>query len=325
MPGAGGGILCVTPNPALDRTLEVPNLRPGGILRAASVRVAAGGKGLNVARALAALGVGSRSMGPLGGASGKRLAGLAAEEGLDASWTWCEIETRTCLILLDPVARLATVVNEPGPSLSSADWRRFSEDVLAASEAAPGASTVCVSGSLPPGVPAEALAELCGSLARAGRGRSVWVDSSGAALDAVLSTPGASLKINREEAEQTLGARLGDLGACVAAARRLLARGASSVVLTLGADGAIAATLAGCWHAASPPVESTSAVASGDSFLAGLVAALVSGRELPEALRWGVAAGAANAVANGGARFTREGFDSVLSRVRSSPVSDSLS
>lgn len=329
MPSAPGGILCVTPNPALDRTLEVPNLRAGEILRATSVRVAAGGKGLNVARALAALGVGSRSMGPLGGASGERLAGLAAEEGLDASWTWCDIETRTCLILVDPVARQATVVNEPGPTVSPADWRRFADDVLAASEAAPGASPVCVSGSLPPGVPAAALAELCGSLlvARAGRERSVWVDSSGAALDAVLTTPGASLKINREEAEQTLGARLGDLGACAAAARTLLARGAPAVVLTLGADGALAATNAGCWHAASPPVESTSAVASGDSFLAGLVAALVSGRELPEALRWGVAAGAANAIANGGARFTRADFDSVLSRVRSSPVSrsDSLS
>jgi 1-phosphofructokinase family hexose kinase len=316
----GGPILCVTPNPALDRTLEVPNLRPGGILRAASVRVAAGGKGLNVARALATLGARSQSMGPLGGASGKRLASLAAEEGLEAAWTWCEVETRTCLILLDPAARLATVVNEPGPSLSSADWRRFSEDVLAA---APGASAVCVSGSLPPGVSAKALTELCGSLARAGR--APWVDSSGEALDAVLSAPGVSLKINREEAEQALGARLGDLAACAAAARRLLAGGRSAVLLTLGADGAIAATPGGCWHAASPPVESTSAVASGDSFLAGLVAALVSGRDLQEALRWGAAAGAANAIANGGARFTREDFDSALSRVRSSPVSDSLS
>ena len=71
----------------------------------------------------------------------------------------------------------------------------------------------------------------------------------------------------------------------------------------------------GCWHAAAPPVETASAVASGDSFLAGLVAALTSGRDLPEALRWGVAAGTANALADGGARFSREQFDSVLVRV----------
>jgi 1-phosphofructokinase family hexose kinase len=313
----GGRILCVTPNPALDRTLEVPNLRPGEIQRASSVRVAAGGKGLNVARGLRALRAEAHAMGPLGGASGKRLAELAEEEGLEASWTWCEIETRTCLILLDTAARQATVVNEPGPAVSATDWGRFTGDVIAA---APAASAICVSGSLSPGVPPQALAELAGSLARTGRTPWVWVDSSGAALDEILSHPlsGVSLKINREEAEQTLGTRLGDVGACVAAARRLLARGPAAVVLTLGADGALAATSGGCWHAASPPVESTSAVASGDSFLAGLVAALVSGRELPEALRWGVAAGAANALANGGARFTREAFESILSRVSDS-------
>src|SRR5262249_59245603 len=126
----------------------------------------------------------------------------------------------------------------------------------------------------------------------------------GPALEAALTVPGVRLKINREEAEAIPGESLGDFGACVAAARALLARGASALVLTLGADGALAASPEGCWHAVSPPVQSASAVASGDSFLAGLLAALVAGESLAEALRHGVAAGAANAAANGGARFT---------------------
>ncbi|HEY1249592.1 MAG TPA: 1-phosphofructokinase family hexose kinase [Thermoanaerobaculia bacterium] len=307
-------ILCVTPNPALDRTLEVPALRPGAILRAASTRVAAGGKGVNVARGLRALGVRSLAMGPLGGASGKILADLAEAERLDAAWTWCDgIETRTCLILVDPDARQATVVNEPGPTIAADDWQLFSAGVVTAAAAA---SAVCISGSLPPGVAVTALAELCRSLARTWSRLPVWVDTSGAALGEALAVPGVRLKINREEAEEILGRALGDLGACVAAARELLARGASAIVLTLGADGALAASADGCWHAASPPVESASAVASGDSFLAGLVAALVAEEALPEALRHGVAAGAANAVANGGARFTREEFHAALSRVR---------
>lgn len=299
------GILCVTPNPALDRTLEVPYFRPGAITRATSARVAAGGKGVNVARALSALGVTARCKGPLGGANGRILADLAAAEGLQASWTWCEVETRSCLILIDSAKREATVVNEPGPPLLAADWRRLCTDVLA--DAAPAAA-VCLSGSLPPGVPSERLAELCRSLVESEK--TPWVDASGPALAGVLSVRGVRLKINREEAEEVLGAPLEGVAACGAASRQLLGQGPTTVVMTLGAEGAVLASAEGCWHATSPPVDTASAVASGDSFLAGLVAAVTSGRGLPEALCWGVAAGAANALANGGARFSREQFES---------------
>jgi 1-phosphofructokinase len=319
MPGeASTGILCVTPNPAIDRTLEVSDLRPGAILRAASSRVVAGGKGVNVARALSALGVEVCCMGPLGGASGRILADLAGAEGLRSAWTWCEIETRSCLILVDPAARQATVINEGGPRLSAPDWKRVCDDVLAR---AAGAPAVCLSGSVPPGVPADGLAGLCRSLVASGQ--SPWVDSSGPALSAVLAVSGAQLKINREEAEEALGRPLKGVAACGAAAKQLLGRGPTTVVMTLGAEGAVLAAPEGCWHADAPPVESASAVASGDSFLAGLTAAVASGHDLPEALRWGVAAGTANALAAGGARFSREQFETILARVRGRSLPDS--
>ena len=311
------GILCVTPNPAVDRTLEVPHLRTGTTMRATSARAAAGGKGVNVARALSTLGARALCMGPLGGANGRIVADLAAAEGLEGKWTWCEIESRTCLILVDSAARQPTVINEAGPRLDAADWRRVCEDVLAQSASA---RDVCLSGSLPPGVPAEGLADLCRSLVASGR--APWVDSSGPALAEALTVPGARLKINREEAEEVLGITLSGVAACASAARRILGRGTAAVVLTLGNEGAVLATAEGCWHAVSPPAETSSAVASGDSFLAGLVAALASGRDLLEALRWGVAGGTANALAHGGARFTREQFDSVLPRIRSGVVGE---
>ncbi len=139
MPGeAGGAIVCVTPNPALDRTLTVPDLQLGAVMRTTEARVAAGGKGVNVARALSALGTGACCMGPVGGASGKILADLAAAEGLDADWTWCEVETRSCTILVDPAARRATVINEAGPRLSAGDWKRLCTDVLARAARRPG-------------------------------------------------------------------------------------------------------------------------------------------------------------------------------------------
>lgn len=305
-----GDVVCVTPNPALDRTLEVPGFRAGEILRTGAARVAPGGKGLNVARALSVLGAHPLCMGPLGGASGRQLADLASAEGLDASWTWCDLETRTCLILVDSAARQATVINEAGPRLSGEDWARTRQDVLAR---AASAKTICLSGSLPPGVAPEAFADFCRALVEAGR--TPWVDSSGAALSAALHTKGVRLKINREEAQEALGLSLDSLSDCAEASRRLLENGPLSVVMTLGAEGAVLADGRGCWHAAAPPVETDSAVASGDSFLAGLVAAETLGHDPQEAVRWGVAAGTANALARGGARFSREQFDGVLARM----------
>lgn len=303
-------ILCVTPNPALDRTLEIPGLRLGESQRAAAVRVAAGGKGLNVARSLATLGASPVCMGPLGGAGGRRLVELAAAEGLESTWTWCEIETRTCVILVDAAAEQATVVNEPGPALSAQDWARVCEDVLARAAAA---RDICVSGSLPPGVAAADLAKLGRALVASGR--RPWMDTSGPALAALLDTRGVRVKINREEASQALGIFLADAAACAAAARRLLDAGLATVVMTLGADGAVLADADGCWHVGAPAVRTASAVASGDAFLAGLVSAWTDGLPPPEALRRAVAAGTANALAGGGARFSREQFEAVCSRV----------
>ena len=147
-------------------------------------------------------------------------------------------------------------------------------------------------------------------------GHAPWIDSSGPALAGVLSTRGVRLKVNRDEAAEALGRTLRDVAECAEAARRLLERGPAAVVMTLGADGAVLASPDGCWHASAPPVETVSPVGSGDALLAGLVAALTSGRDEPEALRWGVAAGTANAVAGGGARFSRDQFDALLVRVR---------
>jgi 6-phosphofructokinase 2 len=158
------------------------------------------------------------------------------------------------------------------------------------------------------------LADLCRRIRHSST--APWLDSSGPALAAAIAVPGIHLKVNREEAEEALGRSLTDAGACLAAARELVRAGKESVALTLGEGGAVLATADGCWSAIAPPVETATAVASGDAFLGGLVAATVSGRGPAEALGWGVAAGAANALAGGGARFSREQFDALLPGVR---------
>src|SRR5512140_2395370 len=146
-------ILCLTPNPAIDRTLLLPGLTAGNVHRAETVIVAAGGKGLNVARAIRTLGGKSLSMGFTGGHAGRLLADLAQREGLDASWTWVDSETRTCTILV-PASGDATVINEPGLPVSDLDWERLREDIRSSFA---GNDLMCISGSWPPQSPAAEL------------------------------------------------------------------------------------------------------------------------------------------------------------------------
>jgi 1-phosphofructokinase family hexose kinase len=300
-------IICVTPNTAVDRTLIVPGFRVGEVFRPIATLVAAGGKGANVARAIQVLGGSARCAGLLGGGSGRLVAELAAREGLDAVWTPIDGETRTCTIIVAPDRGEATVINEAGPLVSDPEWARFEDDVL---RAAAGADTVCFCGSLPPGVPATAFARMIAA-ARAS-GTPAWIDSSGMALEAALTVAPTGIKINGAEAGALLHHAIDDVRPALAAAAALRQSGIGAVVLTLGRLGAILAHETGRWWAEPPIVPTVSAVGSGDAFLGGLVLALTDGMPLAEALRHGVAAGAANARSAGGGAFAQADFAAAL-------------
>jgi 1-phosphofructokinase family hexose kinase len=311
-------ILCVTPNPALDRTMTVPGLRLGEVGRATDTFVAAGGKGLNVARVVRNLGDAALCAGFLGGHSGRRLAELAEREGLPAAWTWIAPETRTSVILLDPQGGDATVVNEPGPAVTPDDWARLTADVL---RAAAGCEFVCLSGSLPPGSTPELFAQLLGSLVAAGR--HVWVDTSGAALAAALAVDSVGIKVNGAEAAAIAGHTVEDPAAGLATARELQQRSSRPIILTLGERGAIMAGTSGGWHAQPPTLRIVSSVGSGDAFFAGLVVGLARGLSETEALRQAVAAGAANALTVGGGRLELDDFHAILQQTTVTLIDES--
>ena len=177
-------ILCITPNPAIDRTLILPNLTPGDVHRAGQVIVAAGGKGLNVARAIETLGGRSLCMGFLGGHTGHLFVDLAQDVGLAGSWTWTDSETRTCTILVAQNGD-GTVINETGVPVPSSAWKRLKRDVRRNISAT---SLVCVCGSLPHHSSPEDWYGLLKLLVVSKK--QVWVDTSGRALDAALALPG---------------------------------------------------------------------------------------------------------------------------------------
>jgi 1-phosphofructokinase len=287
-------LLCFTPNPAIDRILLAPNFRHAESVRVAEAREAAGGKGLNVARVARTLGLSVRVCGPLAGIHGQQIAGLAEAEGFDARWTWLASgESRTCMLVIDQNAPDTLVINERGPAISSTEWDALARLVTA--EAA-RASAVAVSGSLPPGVAAGRLTTL---LEQVSGHAKIYLDTSGPALAGALDLPLALLKVNAEELGQALGGSIDTPAAARDAAAKVLARGPAAVIVTLGKDGAVAVGEGGAWRAHGPEVAAISAVGSGDALLAGVAAAFAEGRGLAEALRLGVACGAANTLSVG--------------------------
>lgn len=305
-------VLCVTFNPAIDRTMVVPDFASGGVFRPQQTVVAAGGKGVNVARAIRLLGGDPVCAGFLGGFSGAFLERLLRDEGMQAHWTWlAEGETRTCVILADPARSFTTVVNESGPTVSAADWARLRNDVV---REAVNTEFVSLSGSLPPGSPLDAFTGLVADLVAADK--QVWVDTSGAPLTAVARVPGVAIKVNDEEAAVLAGHPVRGVEDAFAAARKICAVTGCCVLITMGANGAALTDGRETWHAVPPPVTIKSGVGSGDSFLAGLLAALARGESRSSALAQATAAGTANALSIGGGSFTRAEFDDILNQVQ---------
>ena len=303
-------IICITPNPAIDRTIILPGLVLGNVHRAQKSIVAAGGKGLNVARAIRTLSGEALCMGFVGGRAGHLLAELAQNEGLHSSWTWTNAETRTCTILVSQNAD-ATVINEAGASLSKLDWKRLRRDVH---KHISYAGLVCVSGSFPSGSSIHDVKALLSLLVDTGK--PVWVDTSGVALDTVLTYPGVCIKVNGDEISESLGFKVSDLASAKRALITLRERGVTACVITLGTEGALLATSGGRWHAQGPRVRVISTVGSGDAFLGGLVSSLDRGKNSPDALRDAVAAGTANALSAGGGQFTLEEFTGIREQIQ---------
>lgn len=309
-------ILCVTPNAAVDRTLLTPGYAQGGVFRPAQQVIAAGGKGINVARVARLLGTDAICAGFLGGFSGRLVADLLAREAIPAHWTWLNAgETRTCTILFDHNANLTTVVNEAGPTVTTEDWARLGADIHSAMR---GAAAVCFCGSLPPGSPTDVFGTLLETLVA--DGVQVWVDTSGAALQTAAVVRGVRIKINDQELGALVAAPVTSEDALVAAAAQLYAQTGAMVAITRGEQGALLLDGQGAWLAQAPSIRVVNAVGSGDSFLAGLAVALGRGEPPEIALRCAVAAGTANALSIGGGRFGLAEYERLLGETLSRAV-----
>jgi 1-phosphofructokinase len=278
-------IVTLTLNPSVDRTVEVDALIRGAVLRARASHVDPGGKGVNVARALAANGRKTRAVLPAGGWEGEQLAALLGPHDVPVVLVPVTGSVRANVSVVEPDGTV-TKLNEPGPALTAAEV----EAVVAATvTAAAAAEWVAISGSLPPGAPVDVYARLVERLRPAGV--RVAVDSSGPPLVAALAATPDLVKPNREELAEATGHSIATLGEALAAAEALRRRGPRTVLASLGADGALLVGVEGAYHGEAPVPRPRSAVGAGDALLAGFLAGGGSGpAALTEALAWGAAA-----------------------------------
>jgi len=305
-------IVFVAANPSIDRLYEVDRLTIGAIHRPQAVAAVPGGKGLNAARAAARLGGRVAVVGIVAGRSGDWIREEIAARGIEASWATAAGQTRTCVSILDRSTGALTEVYEGGDPIGPATWQELEHLVRGELERGDVAA-VALSGSLPPGAPADGF----GRIAAIAHEASVLVfaDTYGAALAAVLPTRPELVKVNADEAATATGIAVTMDAQAAFAAQRLRDQGAAAVVVTLGADGAVVATASGTDHLVAPDMRGSYAVGSGDAFLGGMAVGLVRGDDVTAAARLGMAAGIANAMLPGAGELDPGTIPALLERL----------
>jgi 1-phosphofructokinase family hexose kinase len=306
-------ILTVTLNAAIDRTVAVPNFRLGQRHRAVESRTAAGGKGINVARALRLLGRPVIATGFAGGPTGNRMMEQLRREAILTDFTWIAGETRINMAVVDPTSGEQTEINERGPAVSPEEVERFVERLRYLAD---GARICVLAGTLPPGAGEGLYARLVADLRE--RGVTVVLDSEGEPMLAGLRAGASVVTPNEREAEELVGQEFADRDDLVAGLAELVRLGAGEAAITRP-DGCVAVVGSGperrIVEVRTRPLEAVSTVGSGDAFLAGYTAALYEGREPEDSLAYAVACGAESTQHFGAGTVDRRGVERLLGEV----------
>ena len=297
-------------NTAIDRLYTLDALEPGAVQRAASVQAYPGGKGLHVAQTIAALGEPVQLVGLTDAFQRNLIARRMSERGVLFHGVEIPGELRHCLALRERGGRMTEVL-DPGPLLQPRAQQQLLDTLWRCVE---DTDAMVFSGSLPRGFEADTYAALLRQIAP--RRLPCLVDASGEALRLAAAAGAFLLKPNRDEAGQLAGRAVDTLADAAAVARTLHARGVAFPAITLGAQGALGFDGADCWHASLAIAHSANAVGSGDCFLAGVAVALRRGHEPAQALRLGVACGAANALHEETGYVQRAQVEALLAEVR---------
>lgn len=301
-------IYTLTLAPSLDSATQTPQIYPEGKLRCRAPVFEPGGGGINVARAITFLGGKATALFPAGGATGKHLIDLLNEERVPVESVESREWTRQNLHVHVEASGEQYRFVMPGATLHEDELQALRKKVLACD---PGALLV-VSGSLPPGVSLEQFVSLIKDAQR--HGLRCVIDSSGEALTAALDIGNIELvKPNQKELSALVQRELTQPDDVRKAAQELVRSGkARRVVVSLGAQGALAVDKEDCVQVVPPPIKSQSTVGAGDSMVGAMSLKLADDTPLAEMVRYGVAAGSAATINQGTRLCSRENTQKIF-------------
>ena len=303
-------IITVTLNPALDKTVEIPDFSLDAVNRITAMRTDPGGKGLNVSKVIAKLGGTSTVVGVLGGTTGRRIADAMDALGIACQFTFVDGETRTNLKVIDPARHTNTDLNEPGLTVDQETLDHMRDALVAAIR--PG-DIVVLSGSLPKGAPADTYGSWTAACRTAGA--RVFLDADGEPLAHGLAAKPYLAKPNNHELSRLTGPALETADDLLAAARTLIADGVERVVVSMGGDGALFVSANRAYRAEGLRVPVGSTVGAGDSMVAALAYAAEQGMADADTVRLAVATSAANVMCSGSQAAERSAVDELLPHV----------
>lgn len=287
-------IYTLTLNPAIDKTVEIDGLTLGNVNRISSMRVDAGGKGINVSKVASILGCKSVAMGIVGGSGGEMIEKTLADMDIDTDFVKVSDETRVNMKIIDTKNNCNTDINEQGAPVNAdviAQVEKKLADKLCAGD------TVVLAGSVPKGTPADIygrLVRLCNS-----RDARAVLDVDGALMAPGLAAKPYLIKPNIDELSRLCGKELKTAKDCIVPVKKLIADGIDRVVVSLGGDGALFASADGIYHAHGLKVTVRSTVGAGDSMVAAICVALDRGYDIGKMISLAVATSAANVTCSG--------------------------
>lgn len=304
-------IYTVTLNPALDKTVEIPNFTIDSVNRITKMRTDPGGKGINVSKVISKLGGTSLATGILGGATGKAIQSALEEMGLASMFHFAEGETRTNLKVVDLEGHTNTDINEPGITVSEELLGELLKELLG--KLAEG-DIVVLSGSLPKGAPKDTYytwVKAC-----RGAGAKVILDADGELLAEGLKASPYLIKPNNHELSGLLGKTLKTPKELEEAAKDLMAQyGIEKIVVSMGGEGALYVTKEETIYAEGLKVPVGSTVGAGDSVVAALAVAEERKLVLEETVRLSTATGAANVMCSGTQAAEYEVIEGLIPKV----------
>lgn len=304
-------ITTVTLNPAIDRSYIINNFKPNNNYRIDDVTVTVGGKGINVARTVSALGEKLNATGFLGGITADYIKKQLNDLGIATSFVKINDESRNFTAIIDPINRTETTVNEVGPFVSKTELTKFIKEYI---KILKYSKIIIASGSVPKGVPKTIYRDMV-KIAKDNNVLPI-IDASGKFLEEAIKAKPYMIKPNLKELRELVGYELNNEYEIIHESKYICKQGVGLVVISLGSKGAIFTTREKVIKVEAPNIKAVNTVGSGDALVAGFAVALVNKFDLDNAFRYGIACGAANTLEKGIANIKKETVERLFSQVK---------